>query len=496
MAMAIMTRPEILLLQKCSELQEVRQLHAQFVVSGLIHHHRMVPRSLIQAYVNTSNVEPAISIFETSLLVPPDVFVYNTIIRGLLTHDDSPARILQYYNQLLLQHLLPDNYTYTFMLKACSRLMYASSGCMDDAELVLAEFGQDEENVDATNSIISGYCKCGLVVEARDKFDGMRHRDVASWSAMITGYTRNQMNMEALSLFHYMTVIEPETLPNESMLVSLLTACGRLGALAQGRWIHKYIDRVGIKNTASLSTAILDMYAKCGSIECSYTMFKKMASRDRDVVSWGAMISGFAIHGQATKCLRLFDEMIGYGIRPNAVVFVAVLTACSRSGLVEKGRHYFQQMVHRFRITPSIEHYGCMVDMLARVGRLEEASEVIELIPEKANSVILGAFLSGCRMHNDVVRGSWAFRKLMEVEPESGDRCKMGEVMFASAGRKNEATTIRRLMDAERMDRTAGCSFIELDGTVHQFIAGDIMHDQTEEIYRICCSINTTIRRE
>ncbi|CAN0857922.1 Pentatricopeptide repeat-containing protein At5g66520 [Linum grandiflorum] len=313
---------------------------------------------------------------------------------------------------------------------------------------------------------------------------------------MITGYTRNQMNMEALSLFHYMTVIEPETLPNESMLVSLLTACGRLGALAQGRWIHKYIDRVGIKNTASLSTAILDMYAKCGSIECSYTMFKKMASRDRDVVSWGAMISGFAIHGQATKCLRLFDEMIGYGIRPNAVVFVAVLTACSRSGLVEKGRHYFQQMVHRFRITPSIEHYGCMVDMLARVGRLEEASEVIELIPEKANSVILGAFLSGCRMHNDVVRGSWAFRKLMEVEPESGDRCKMGEVMFASAGRKNEATTIRRLMDAERMDRTAGCSFIELDGTVHQFIAGDIMHDQTEEIYRICCSINTTIRRE
>ncbi|CAN1146430.1 Putative pentatricopeptide repeat-containing protein At5g40405 [Linum perenne] len=485
--------PKILLLQTCAEFQQVRQLHAQFVVSGLIKHKQIVPRKLIQAYVRTSHVDPAISIFQTSSILSPDLFMYNTIIRG---HQ-------------------PDNYTYTFVLKACSRLhslyhvgkqvhssiikvgvpphtyvhsslitMYASAGCMDDAERVFGEF--DKENVDVTNSIISGYCRCGLVAEARAKFDGIKGKDVASWSAMITGYIRNQMHMEALSLFRQMTVIDPQShLPNESMLVSLLSACGCLRALPQGRWIHKYIDRFGIKKTTNLYTAIIDMYAKCGSIECSYDVFRKMDPRDRDIVSWGAMISGFAIHGQANKCSELFDEMIANGIRPNAVVFVAVLMACSHSGLVEKGQQYFEDMVHRFKITPRIEHYGCMVDMLARVGRLEEAKQIIESMPEKANSIILGAFLSGCRVHNDIERGSWAFQRLIEIEPVSGDRYKMGEAMYASAGMKKEATNIRRSIDASEMETTTGCSFIEVDGAVNEFIAGDIKHSKAQEIYRL-----------
>ncbi|CAN1146424.1 Putative pentatricopeptide repeat-containing protein At5g59200, chloroplastic [Linum perenne] len=169
--------------------------------------------------------------------------------------------------------------------------------------------------------------------------------------------------------------------------------------------------------------------------------------------------------------------MIANGIRPNAVVFVAVLMACSHSGLVEKGQQYFEDMVHRFKITPRIEHYGCMVDMLARVGRLEEAKQIIESMPEKANSIILGAFLSGCRVHNDIERGSWAFQRLIEIEPVSGDRYKMGM--------KKEATNIRRSIDASEMETTTGCSFIEVDGAVNEFIAGDIKHSKAQEIYRL-----------
>ncbi|CAL1365720.1 unnamed protein product [Linum trigynum] len=516
---------DLLLLQLCNNIHEVRQLHAKFLVSGLINHHPVVPRRLIQAYVATSHVEPAISIFETSIH-SPDAFLYNTIIRGLI-NDSSPDRAILFYKKLLLEGtVIPDNFTHTFVLKACSHLqedeavsvgrqvhcwvikaggelgsyvhsslthLYATLGFMDEAEHVLGE--SFEENVDAVNAIISGYCRCGRVDEARAKFEGMTDRNVASWSAMITGYTRNEMDLEALSLFQDMSVSDPELIPNESMVVSLLTACGRLGALPQGRWIHKYIERAGMKISTNVSTALIDMYAKCGNIQCSYEIFQHIASRDRDIVLWGTIISGLAKHGQAAKSLELFDEMIGHGIQPNGVIFTAVLSACNHSGLIEKGQECFNQMAKVFRIVPSIEHYGCMVDMLARAGRLAEAEELIASMPEKANSVIWGAFLSSCRMHNDVRRGSWAFQRLMEVEPLSGDRWKLGELMFGNAGRKMEATKIRKLMHETEIETTVGRSFIEVAGVVHEFVAGDIMHNKAEEIYRMCRSIHRTMRK-
>lgn len=514
------TPANLVLLQMCHNFREVEQVHAQLVVSGLLDN-SLCSKRLIGSYVRTSQIYHALSIFER---VPtPDVFVYNNLIRGL-TLSKFPYNSLVLYNELLLRDLMPDNYSHTFVLKACSHLealsegkqvhcriikegiepdtyihsslihMYANSSCIDDAERVLGEFL--EENTLAKNSMISGYLRYGLVDEARDMFDSMAVKDVATRSAMITGYTKNAMHSEALALFRDMMI--SHILPNESTLVSVLSACEELGALQQGRWIHAYIDKTKFKMSTTLSTALINMYAKCGNIQYGYELF--LNTTHRDIVIWGAMISGFAICGQARKCFELFDEMLADGFHPNEVIFVAILTACSHAGCVKEGQQYFNQMVHDFRIRPTIEHYGCMVDLLGRAGLLQEAEELIISMPEQPNSVILGALLNACRMHNDLKRGTWAFKQLKELEPTSGDLYKLAGLMFASVGEKEEATKIRKTISERQMVTTCGSSFIEMDNKVHEFIVGDTLHNESGKIYETLKGIHrlleTTISTE
>ena len=498
------TPATIISLRTCHDFQEVKQLHAQFVVSGLLGYHPLCARRLLEAYVTMSQIYYAVSIFER--IPSPDVFVYNTMIRGLtmgkFLHDS-----LLLYKEFLFGYLVPDNFTYTFVLKACSHLkapfegkqvhcqiikagivpdthihsslihMYTNSGSIDDAERVLGEFS--EENTLAKNAMISGYLTEGRVDKARKMFDDMAAKDAASWSALITGYTKNGMHTEALALFQDMMV--SHILPNEAALVSLLSACGQLGTLHQGRWIHAYIDKTRVLMSTKLTTALIDMYAKSGSIECGYGLFQKMACRD--VVTWGVMISAFAIYGHASKCFQLFDEMLADGIRPNKVIFVAILSACSHAGCVEEGRQYFSQMEHGFGIKPSIEHYGCMVDLLGRAGLLAEAEELILSMPKQPNSIIWGSLLSACRTHNDLKRGTWAFENLMELEPTSGDRYKLAGLMFANAGEKEEAAKIKKMIHEKEMETTCGSSFIEVEGAVHEFtVGGYTVHNKARDI--------------
>ncbi|CAK7323889.1 unnamed protein product [Dovyalis caffra] len=508
------TPATIISLRMCHSFQEVKQLHTQFVVSGLLGHHPLCARRLLEAYVTMSQIYYAVSIFER--IPSPDVFVYNTMIRGL-TMGTFPHDSLLLYKEFLLGYLKPDNYTYTFVLKACSRLKalsegqqvhcqiikagivpdthihsslihtYANSGSIDDAERILGEFS--EENTLAKNAMISGYLSEGHVDKARTVFDNMAGKDAASWSALMTGYTKNGMHAEALVLFQEMMVSNIQ--PNEAALVSLLSACGQLGTLHQGRWIHAYIDKTGVLMSTKLTTALIDMYAKCGSIECGSELFQKMARRD--IVTWGVMISAFAIYGHARKCFQLFEEMLAGGIRPNKVIFVTILSACSHAGCVEEGRLYFSQMEHDFGIKPSMEHYGCMVDLLGRAGLLAEAEELILSMPEKPNSVIWGSLLSACRTHNDLKRGTWAFENLIELEPTSGDRYKLAGLMFANAGEKEEVIKIRKMIQEKEMETTCGSSFIEVEGSVHEFTVRDTVHVKAREIHGMMKGVNNVL---
>ncbi|XP_058114554.1 pentatricopeptide repeat-containing protein At5g66520-like [Magnolia sinica] len=494
----------ISLLHTCQNLEQLKQIHAQFVVVGLIRRCPMAGK-LVESYVSTSHIDHAWSVFDR--IDGPDAFAYNTMIRGLTVGGQANDSLLL-FNRMVLNGLMADNYTYTFMLKACSRLsalmegkqvhcmiikvgmrpdnyihsslihMYGISDSLDCARKVFDGFS--EENTLIKNAMITVYLQHGRVDDARDVFDGMMMKDDATWSAMVSGYTKNCMFMEALGVFWEMTACGAH--PNESMVVSALTACAQLGALDQGRWIHLHVcRRIEAEMSVVLGTALVDMYAKCGSIDNSYEVFRSMTRRD--VVTWTAMISGFAMHGYAEKSFELFDEMVVAGIQPNEAVFVAVLSACTHAGHVEMGGHYFDRMTLDFGITPSIEHYGCMVDLLSRAGHLAEAEDLIASMPMEPNPIIWGTLLGACRNHKDLARGKRAFNHLIALEPRSGDRFKLIGHVLAVAGKGEDAIKVRKLIKENEMGTTSGSSCIEVDGMVHEFVAGDIGHKDAREIY-------------
>ncbi|KAG9448847.1 hypothetical protein H6P81_008812 [Aristolochia fimbriata] len=498
--------PTIFLLQICQNLRELKQVHARLVVTGLLRF-RSTALKLLESCVSISEIEYAWSVFER--IPSPDTFGFNTLIRGLTLANSSYISILL-YKEMVLIGCIPDNHTYTFVLKACSSIraldegqqvhtriikagvspnthvhsslihMYANCNRVDCAERVFDEFPQEETVI--MNSMISGYFNCGRPEDAREVFYQTSERDVATWSAMVSGYVKNEMYMEALQVFRALTVSEVKV--NESVVVSALSACGRLGALDQGRWIHAYVEKI-VKEEMSvvLGTAIVDMYAKCGSIETSYEIFCKM--RMKDEVTWCAMILGFAVHGRADRSFELFNEMTAAGVRPNGAVFVAVLTACLHAGDVERGLCYFDRMKRVYGINPSMEHFGCMVGVLGRAGLLAEAEEFISAMPERPNAVIWATFLSGCRIHKDVRRGKRAFRHLLELEPMSGDRFKLMGLVFATTGNHDEAVKVWRLIKEGDMETTCGSSLIEVDGVVREFVAGDVGHEKAREVYAV-----------
>ncbi|PHT43947.1 hypothetical protein CQW23_17972 [Capsicum baccatum] len=303
----------VLLLQMCRENKEVKQLRGQLILHGLIHHSPN-PARLVESYVRVSETADALLVFESSVQ-SPDTFAYNVMIRGLNLSKRSMESLFL-YERLLSDGLLPDSHTYTSVLKACSHL----KAVLEVHNNAICPF----------NSMITGYMNEGLVEEAVEIFNTMVNKDTTTWSAMLSGYVKNGMHEEALLTFRKMMSYKVPL--NESSLVCTLSACGELGVLDQGRWIHKYImNQRDIVMSVNVGTALVDMYAKCGCIEFSYQLFQKMPKRD--VVTWGVVISSFATHGQAKKCFQLFDEMIDYGVEPNGVIFVAlfllVLMLCS-----------------------------------------------------------------------------------------------------------------------------------------------------------------------
>lgn len=493
----------VLLLQMCREKKEVKQLHGQLILNGLIGRFPNAAK-LVESYVGVSETDDALLVFKSSIQ-SPDTFAYNVMIRGLILSQRHMESMFL-YERLLTNGLSPDSHTYTFVLKACCHLkgvfegktvhaqiikngiepnthicsslisMYSSAGNMVSAKQVLDEFSEHNNDICPFNSMITGYMNEGLVEEAMDIFDTMGNKDTASWSAMLSGYVKNGMHENALGTFQEMMSYNVPL--NESSLVCTLSACGELGALDQGRWIHKYIiNKREIVMSVNIGTALVDMYAKCGCIEFSYQLFEKMPQRD--AVTWGVIISSFATHGQAKKCFQLFDEMIESGVEPNGVIFVAILSACSHAGLVEKGCQYFNQMVHQFGIRPSIEHFGCMVDLLGRAGRLAEAEQLILSMPEEPNSVILGALFNACRIHNDVERGRPLFKKLINLEP-SPDRYKLAASLFANNGEDYE---MRKLLKDKISETRCGLSNIQVDGVDHEFMVSDIANDRAQDVY-------------
>ncbi|WJX80700.1 hypothetical protein P8452_63663 [Trifolium repens] len=475
-------------------LETLKQIHALIIINGS--NNVLLLRKLVLT-TSTSLVGPTSTPTVTNYahqlfaqIPQPDTFMFNTMIRGS-SQSPNPIRAISLYSQMHQCSVKPDNYTFPFVLKACTKLFWVNTGsavhgrvlrfgfCSNtvvrnallvfhakcgDLNVATSLFDDDscKGDVVAWSSLISGYAKRGDLKFARKLFDEMPDRDlvawnvmisgyakqgemenarllfdeapvkdVVSWNAMIAGYVVCQLNKQALELFDEMS--KAGVCPDEVTLLSLLSACADLGDSDIGQKVHAKVMEISMgKLSTLLGNALVDI---CDLMELD--------------------------HGDGKESLSLFKAMLRTKICPNDSTFVGVLAACSHAGKIDEGYKYFDIMRSEYKIEPNIRHCGCMVDMLGRAGLLKEAVKFIDSMKIEPNAIVWRTLLGACKVHGDVELAKEVNEKLLRMrKDESGDYVLMSN-LYASQGEWDGAEKVRKLMDDSGVTKSRGFSLVE-----------------------------------
>ncbi|KAL6498732.1 hypothetical protein OROGR_028279 [Orobanche gracilis] len=498
-------------LRKCDKTLDLKRIHAQMEKFTLLQSNFLVTKMLDICDQN-GEIEYATSLFRK--ISEPNIFSYNAMIRAY-THGRKYEYSLNVYKDMLRHHLyveeqiFPDRFTYPFVIRSCGGLvdiclgkqvhghvcifglmgnnlienslldMYVKCDEITEARKVFDEM--TERDVISWNSLISGYIKVGQVRQAKSLFEELPNKTIISWTTMISGYTKMGNFGDALDIFRRMQVDRMQ--PDWISLVAVLPACAQLGALELGKWIHFYSDKKGFLKKTSVCNALIEMYMKCGSSSQALQVFDKM--HERDVISWSTMIAGLAHHGKAHEAIELFHDMRKAKVDPNEITFVGLLSACGHAGLLDDGLEYFESMQNVYSIEPGIEHYGCLVDLLGRTGHIDQALKLVKSMKIKPDSAIWGALLSSCRTYRNIETAVITMENLVELEPEDTGNLILFANIYADLGKWDEVSSMRKFIRSRSMRKTPGCSLIEVDSVVQEFISGDDSKPFCKDIFRI-----------
>ncbi|XP_062221868.1 pentatricopeptide repeat-containing protein At1g05750, chloroplastic [Phragmites australis] len=399
-----------------------------------------------------------------------------TLLTVLSACADSPSSPLARPLALSLHCLALKLFPSHLLLSTCLARFYLASRLPHLALQLFASM--PVRSVVTYNTMIYGLMRNGLVAAAFEVFDGMPGPDKVSWTALIDGCVKNGRHDEAIDCFHAMLLDGVE--PDYVTLIAVVSACAEVGALGLGMWVHRFAVRQGLERNVRVDNSMIDMYARCGQVELARQVFDSM--RKRTVVSWNSMIVGFAANGRCTEAIEHFEVMRREGFKPDAVTLTGVLTACSHAGLTEQGLRYYGLMTTEYGVAARMEHYGCVVDLLGRAGRLDEAMRVVKAMPMRPNEVVLGALLAGCRMHGDVDMAEQLMQHLLELDPGGDANYVLLSNIYAAVGKWDGAGKVRSLMKARGVKKRPGYSAVEIDGDVHEFVSGDRSHPQAGEI--------------
>lgn len=330
------------------------------------------------------------------------------------------------------------------------------------------------------NSLLSMYAKIGSVDDTVKYFDEMVFKDSVSYSAIISGYVQNGNVEEAFAIFRRMQLSDVE--PDVAVMVGIIPACSHLAALQHGKCTHGLAIIHGLAFDVSVSNALIDMYTKCGRIDHGREVFDRMTKRD--IVSWNTIIAGYGMHGLGKEAIFLFLNMQTDGIIPDDITFICLLSACSHSGLVTEGKHWFHAMTLNYGIKPRMEHYLCLIDILGRGGFLDEAREYIRRMPFEPDVRVWGALLGACRIHKNIELGEQVSQMIEKLGHESTGNFVLLSNIYSAAGRFTEAAKVRIVQRDRGFVKSPGCSWIEIKGNIHAFIGGDRSHPQSRNIYQ------------
>ncbi|XP_075505020.1 pentatricopeptide repeat-containing protein At3g62890-like [Primulina tabacum] len=497
------------LLKKRPPTSQIKQIHAQIITQSLSSSRLFLIDSLIHSYLHTRNLDTARALFDDYPLPSPPTLLWNLMIRAYSKVQDLLEPIYLLHRMLNLENqigVVPDDYTFNFVITSCTHQnsivygeivhgmvikngwcanlcvanslinMYGVFRKVDNAYAVFVKMS--DRDVFSWTSLVSAYAKNGDMCRADEIFVEMPVKNEVSWAVMISGFVGCGKYVDALGFFREMIA---QMRPNEAVLVCSLSACAHLGSLYQGDWIHGYIDKNEIVETSNIKTALIDMYAKCGRIDCAYRVFNKIPRPD--VHNFTSLISGLSIHGLGDDAVHVFNRMLAENLKPNGVTVLGVLNGCSHSGLVHHGSSIFHNMEDLWGITPKIAHYGCYVDLLGRAGYLAKAFGVAKSMPVNPDVAVWRALLSACRIHRNSDFGERVINHLEQLYPSCYDGGKvLLSNLYASLGKWDKVAQIRKVMGLRKNQSDIGYSWIEINGVSHEFRVADVIHPQIIKI--------------
>ncbi|EOY05819.1 Pentatricopeptide repeat superfamily protein [Theobroma cacao] len=489
----IFTHPTLNYLSKCKTFYSLKQVHAQMITTGLTLH--TYPLSKLLYVSATLALSHALAIFNQ--IPNPTIFLFNTLISSIITNQRSHTHLaFSLYERILCYETVkPNSHTYPSLFKACGSHPWLHHGLALHAHVL--KFLEPTYDNFVHASLLNFYANYGKLGVARYMFDHISNPDLATWNSILSAYARSDsssyyvsnnsnitsedssLSLEALYLFNEMQ--HSLVKPNEVTLAALISACANLGALTQGTWAHVYVLKYSIKVNYYVGTALIDMYSKCGCLGLAYQLFDQLP--ERDVLCYNAMIGGFGIHGYGQRALELYEKMKFQGLVPDDVTFIVIMCACSHVGLVEEGCKIFDSIKEVYGKEPRLEHYGCLVDLLGRAGRVQEAEEKLREMPMKPNAILWRSLLGAARVYGNLELGEVALKQLIELEPEISGNYVLLSNMYASIDRWEDAKRVRKLMKDHGINKIPGSSLVEVNGAMHEFLTGDKRHPCTSEIY-------------
>ncbi|KAG6574022.1 putative pentatricopeptide repeat-containing protein, partial [Cucurbita argyrosperma subsp. argyrosperma] len=480
-----------------------RQIHGQIFKFGY-QSYQFVGSPLVDMYSKTGCINDAKRIFEE--MPEKNTVVYNTMITGLLrcgfiieadqlfhnmpekdsiswttiitglTQNGLFKEAIRKFGEMRTEGLGMDQFTFGSVLTACGGVLALGEGKQIHAYIIRTDY---QDNIFVGSALVDMYCKCRNVKYAEAVFRKMRHKNVISWTAMLVGYGQNGYSEEAVKIFRDMQ--RNDIHPDDFTLGSVISSCANLASLEEGAQFHAQALATGLIGFLTVSNAFVTLYGKCGSIKYAHQLFHEMKIRDE--VTWTALISGYAQFGKANETISLFETMLAHGLVPDGITFIGVLSACSRAGLVEKGYHYFECMVKEHGITPIPDHFTCMIDLLSRAGRLEEAKNFINQMPFSPDAIGWATLLSSCRLNGNLEIGKWAAESLYELEPQNPASYVLLSSIYAAKGKWDDVAKLRKGMREKGVKKEPGYSWIKYKNKVHIFSADDRSSPFSDQIY-------------
>lgn len=475
------------ILRNCSPLLSsssiAKTAHAQILIHGFLQNITL-QTDLLLVYSKYGLLDDASKVFDR--MPAKSMHSWNimisTHVKNCLYKDG-----LSIFSTFLDVGQRPDHYTFTPLFKMCAEVGDMTLGLSLHNWVIKYGF---VNYVVVGSALLEFYLKCREVKDAKRVFGDLRSKDSVAWNSMISGLVRLGSYVDAVDCFKDMLkegmVIDCMAIP------SILSACGREGDVMKGKEIHgQLLKSVLFCEDVTIVNSLIDMYSKCGFLYNSENVFKSTVNAN--LVSWTTMISCYGVHGKGIESLVLFEEMKAHGFKPNSVTITAILASCSHSGLVNEGKKIFDSLASVYNIEPSVEHYACIIDLLGRSGRVEDAFGLIKNTKLAPTTSIWGALLAGCMTCRNVEIGEIAAYHLFEMEPKNTSNYIALCSIYEALGMRDGVTSIRAIMRNMGMFKSPGCSRITIKGKIHNFYQGDIFHPCGNILYETMDGIFKTL---